>query len=123
MKNSTDIDLLFTSQTNLVTESGVHSSLYPSCHHQIILAKFDLKIFCPPPYERNVWHSKRANIDLIRRLIDNFDRNGALDNASPNRQVSIFNDTSLNIISNCIPHETIICDEIHCGSTAKSKKR
>ena len=30
---------------------------------------------------------------------------------SPNRQVSIFNDTILNIISNFIPHETIICDD------------
>ena len=27
------MDLSFTSQTNLVIESGVHSSLYPNCHH------------------------------------------------------------------------------------------
>ena len=109
--SSTCIDLLFTSQTNLVIESGVHSSLYPNCHHQIIFAKFDLRIFYPPPYERNVWHYKQANIELIRRAIDNFDWNRALDNVSPNRQVSIFNDTILNIISNFIPHETIICDD------------
>ena len=32
--SSTCIDLLFTSQTNLVIESGVHSSLYPNCLHQ-----------------------------------------------------------------------------------------
>ena len=87
----------------------MHSSLYPNCHHQIIFAKFDLRIFYPPPYERNVWHYKQANIELIRRAIDNFDWNRALDNVSPNRQVSIFNDTILNIISNFIPHETIIC--------------
>ena len=43
--SSTCIDLLFTSQNNLVIESGVHSSLYPNCHHQIIFAKFDLRIF------------------------------------------------------------------------------
>ena len=109
--SSTCIDLLFTSQTNLVIESGMHSSLYPNCHHQIIFAKFDLRIFYPPPYERNVWHYKQANIELIRRAIDNFDWNRALDNVSPNRQVSIFNDTILNIISNFIPHETIICDD------------
>ena len=54
-KNSSAcIDLLFTSQTNLLIESGVHSSLYRNCHHQIIFAKFDLRIFHPPPYERNV---------------------------------------------------------------------
>ena len=89
----TCIDLLFTLQTNLVIESGVHSSLYPNCHHQIILAKFDLRIFYSPPYERNVWYYKQANIELIRRAIDNFDWNRALDNVSPNRQVSVFNDT------------------------------
>ena len=109
--SSTCIDLLFTSQTNLVIKSGVHSSLNPNCHHQIIFAKFDLRIFYPPPYERNVWHYKQTNIELIRRPIDNFDWNRALDNVSPNRQVSIFNDTILNIISNFIPHETIICDD------------
>ena len=54
---------------------------------------------------------KQANIELIRRAIDNFDWNRALDNVSPNRQVSIFNDTILNIISNFIPHETILCDD------------
>ena len=89
----------------------MHSSLYPNCHHQIIFAKFDLRIFYPPPYERNVWHYKQANIELIRQAIDNFDWNRALDNVSPNRQVSIFNDTILNIISNFIPHETILCDD------------
>ena len=109
--SSTCIDLLFTSQTNLVIESGVHSSLYPNCHHQIIFEKFDLRIFYPPPYERNVWHYKQANTELIRRAIDNFNWNRALDNISPNRQVSIFNDTILNKISNFIPHETIICDD------------
>ena len=54
---------------------------------------------------------KQANIELIRRAIDNFDWNRALDNVSPNRQFSIFNDTILNVISNFIPHETIICDD------------
>ena len=65
-KNSTCIDILFSSQANLVIESGVHSLLYPNCHHQIIFAKFDLRVFCPPPYVRNVWHYKQANIELIR---------------------------------------------------------
>ena len=109
--SSTCIDLLFTSQTSLVIESGLHSSLYPNCHHQIIFAKFDLRIFYPVPYERHVWHYKQANIELIRRAINNFDWNRALDNVIPNRLVSIFNDTILNIISNFIPHETITCDD------------
>ena len=89
----------------------MHFSLYPNFHHQIIFAKFDLTIFYPLPYERNVWHYKQANIELTRQAIDNFDCNRALDNVSRNRQVSVFNDIILNIINNFILHETIICDD------------
>ena len=37
---SSCIDLIFTSQPNLVMESGIHSSLHSNCHHQIVFAKF-----------------------------------------------------------------------------------
>ena len=59
----------------------------------------------------NVTSPMTFNIEFIRQAIENFDWNGALDNVSLNRQVSIFNNTILNIISNFIPHETIICDD------------
>ena len=52
--SSSCIDLIFTSQPNLVMESGVQPSVQPICHHQLILAKFDLSIYYPPPYERTV---------------------------------------------------------------------
>ena len=42
------IDLIFTDQPNLVVDSGVHHSLHPNCHHQIILCKFNLMIEYPP---------------------------------------------------------------------------
>ena len=48
--SSSFIDLIFTSQPNIVVESGVHPSLRPNCHHQIIFAKFNLKIYYPLPY-------------------------------------------------------------------------
>ena len=38
------IDLIFSSQPNLVMSSGIHSSLRQNCHHQIIFAKFNLKV-------------------------------------------------------------------------------
>ena len=47
---SSCIDLIFTSQPNLVMESGVRSSLHENCHHQITYAKSTLKIDYPPPY-------------------------------------------------------------------------
>ena len=48
--SSSCVDLIFTSQPDLVMESGVHSSLNPNCHHQITYAKFNLKIHDLPPY-------------------------------------------------------------------------
>ena len=39
------IGLLFTSQPNIVMYPGIHSSLHPNCHHQIIFAKFNLTTF------------------------------------------------------------------------------
>ena len=48
------IDLIFTSQPNMVIDSGVYASFHANCHHQIIYAKFDLKIIYPPPYERTM---------------------------------------------------------------------
>ena len=70
---SSCIDLIFTSQPNLVMESGIHSLLYSNSHHQIVFAKFSLSIFYPPLYERTVWYYERANTELIRRAIDQFD--------------------------------------------------
>ena len=87
--SSSCIDLIFTSQPNIVVESGVHPFLHPNCHHQIIFAKFNLKIYYPPPYLREVWHYSDANI---------------------NEKVSLFNKMILKILNNFSPHETIICD-------------
>ena len=46
-KSSSCIDLIFTFQPNMVVNSGVHSSLHANCHHQIIFAKLDLKMYYP----------------------------------------------------------------------------
>ena len=59
--SSSCIDLVFTSQPNLVMESGVYSSLHENCHHQLVYAKFNLKVRYPPPYEREIWHYQHAN--------------------------------------------------------------
>ena len=109
--SSSCIDSIFTSQPNIIVESGVHPSLHPNCHHQIIFAKFNLKIYYPPPYLREVWHYKEANADLIKRAINNFNWEKAFSNTNINEKVSLFNKTILNILNNYIPHETIICDD------------
>ena len=70
--SSSCIDLIFTSQPNFITDSGVHSSLHSNCHHQIVLAKFNLHIVYPPPYLCEIWHYREANLRLIRRAIKEF---------------------------------------------------
>ena len=62
---SSCIDLIFTSQANMVLDSGVHSSLHPNSHHQIVFAKLNLKVFYLPLYERHVLHYKYANTAQI----------------------------------------------------------
>ena len=47
--SSSCIDLTFTTQPNMVLESGVYHSLHQNCHHQIIFAKFNLKVYYPLP--------------------------------------------------------------------------
>ena len=104
-------DLIFTLQPNLVMESGIHSSLHSSCHHQIVFAKFNLSIFYPPPYERTVRYYERANTELIRRAIDQFNWVRTLSNVNVDEKVYFFTKTLLNIIQNFILHETIIRDD------------
>ena len=108
--SSSCIDLIFTSQTNLVVESGVDPSRHHDCHHRIVFAKFNLMISYPPPYSK-VWHYREANTDLIRRRISNFNWEKAFYNTNVNKKLSIFNETILNVLSNYIPHETLTCDD------------
>ena len=109
--SSSCIDLIFTSQPNLITDSGVHSSLHSNCHHQIVFAKFNLHIVYPPPYLREIWHYREANTRLIRRAIKEFNWERAFSNTNVNEKVDIFNRTILNILSNFIPHEIIVCND------------
>ena len=89
-------------------ESAVHSSLHANCHHHITFSKFNLKIHYPPPYEREVWHYQKANVDQIRQAIGEFPWDNRFANINVNEQKELFTQTSQNIISNYIPHET--CD-------------
>ena len=62
----------FTSQPNLVVESGVYPSLYLNCQHQIVFAKLSLKTEYPPLYKCFIWDYKNANGQVINRTIENF---------------------------------------------------
>ena len=96
---------------NLVMESGVHSSLHPNCCHQVVFAKFKFFILYQPPCERSVWFYEKADVELIRKVANEFDWTRALSNAIVDEKVCYFTKTLLNIIHNFIPHERIICDD------------
>ena len=105
------VDLVFASQSNLITESGVHPSLHPNPHHKIIFAKLNLKIQYSPPYFRDLWHYQDANTNLTRRAIDIFDWDRDVINTNFNEKVFILNKTILNILSNFIPHDALTNDD------------
>ena len=72
-----------------------------------LYAKLSLKIHVPPSYKREVWHYNRAQVDLIKRSIVNFDWDKAFWSLSVNEQVGLLENTLLNIFRNFIPHESI----------------
>ena len=110
-KSVSCIDLIFSFQPNLVISSGIHSSLHQNSHHQMIFAKFKLKVYYPPSCEHEVWHFKIANTDHIKRALNGFPWERSFANLDINNTVYLFNKTINNILSNFIPHETITFDD------------
>ena len=86
-------------------------SLHPNCHHQIVYAKFDLKIHFPPAYKREIWYYGQGNTELIRRAVHKFNWQRAFSKLNKNETIYFSNKIILNIASNFIPHETVICDD------------
>ena len=101
------IDFTFTDQPNLAVDCGVHLSLHPNCHHQIIYCKFNLMIEYPPPYERSIWDYNHANQNAIAKALDQVDWNFLFFYKNVHKQVIILNRTLMNIFSNFIPNKLV----------------
>ena len=67
--------------------------------------------FLPLPYGRVVWYYQDTNNDLIQCSTSLFNWERAFSNKGVNKQISIFNETILNIMKNFIPHETKIFND------------
>ena len=96
--------------------------MHSNCRRQIVFAKFVLRVFYHSLHERNVCHHKQASIDLIRQVIDKFDRNRAMSNTCLQNEVAIFNYAILIMITNAISNETILCDDSPNWVNRKIKK-
>ena len=103
-------------------DSGVHASLHPNCHHQIVYAKLNLKTEYPPLYERLIWDYNKTDTQLLNCTIETFNWEKLLEDKNVNDQLHLFNKTMLNIFHNFISNKNIICnDKIPLGLTNKSK--
>ena len=109
--SSSCIDLIFTDQPSLAMNSGVHASLHPNCHHQIIHTSFNLNITYPPPYKRLIWVYKKADSEKIRTALDWVNCERLFNNKDVNTQVSILNETVLNVFRNYVPNKYITIDD------------
>ena len=63
--SSSCIDLIFTDQPNLSVNCGVHASLHPNCHHQIVYSRFNLDIYYAPPYQCLIWDYKITELNEL----------------------------------------------------------
>ena len=90
----------------MITNSGVHPLLHQNCHHQIIFAKVNMKIFYPSTYKRLVWDYCNADVEATNSAIESFNWEKAFDAKDIRAQVALFHETLLNIFRNFIPSRT-----------------
>ena len=85
--------------------------MYPNCHQQKIYAKFNLQIYYPLQYYKEIWHYHDANTKLTKRAVDWFNSQKTFLNKNVNKKVHIFHESILNILKIFISHENVLCEE------------
>ena len=110
-QSSSCIDLIFTDQPKLIVDTGVHPSLHSNCHHQINYYKLNLNVKYLPPYERLVWDYNKENVRSVKKSIESVNWELMFSNMSVRKQVSIFDETLINIFSNFTPNKPVTFDD------------
>ena len=87
--------------------SGVHSSLHPNYHHQIVHPSFNLNIHYPPSYQRLTWDYKKADSIKIREALHSVNWERLFDKKDLNAQVLTLNEVILNVFRNYVPNKYI----------------
>ena len=108
-KNPSCIDLIFCTQINLISESGVLPSLLTQCHHDILSAKIDLHVSLPPPFKRTMWDYKNADAASIRRSLLSIKWERCIQNRNSNSQVEFLTSSIINIFSAFCPNRVVTC--------------
>ena len=113
-QTSSCIDLIFTDQPNLMVERGVHPSLYSNCHHQITYCQYNLISVLNIHLHLSVWFG--ATIEQMLKVLKNplilVNWKVMFNNKSFHKQVSIFNETLMNIFLNFTPNKLVTFDDL-----------
>ena len=108
-KSPSCIDVIFCSQPNLISESGVLPSLLPQCHHGITFAKINFNVKLPPPYKRSMWDYKNADVTNIRRSLSSVNWERSIRHKNVNNQVEFLTNSIESVFSNFCPNRIIEC--------------
>ena len=117
------IDLIITDQPNLFVDFGVHPSLYPKSHHQIVFGTINLSVPRPPPYKRTVWKHDKAEIGMINSELSSINWSDRFDELDVDQAVDSFTKCFMSVITQHIPNREITCcDRDALGSQTKLRK-
>ena len=108
------INLVFCTNTNVISKHGVDVSIFEKCHHNIIFGKIDIRVPFLPAYVHEVWDYSKANAKNIKKVISSFNWNKAFENLSIDVKVELLNKNLLSIFRNYIPNKKIKAD--YCQS-------
>ena len=109
-ESSSCIDLIFATSPNLIREIGVELSIFENCHYNLIYGIIDFKVPLPPPYLREVWDYKSANVNHIQSAVSSIDWEFLFHGANVNKNVDILNGCPKNIFHNFIQNRIIKCN-------------
>ena len=60
---------IFAAGPNLIRETGVELCIFEKRHYNLIYDIIDFKGHLPPPYLREVWDYKNANVSHIQSVV------------------------------------------------------
>ena len=116
-------DLIFCSQRNLITESGVLQSLLSQCHHNIIFANIELNVKLPPPYKRTMWDYKNFDSISIRHSLSPVNWARFILYRNPNNQAEFLSNCIKNTFSNHCPSKVFTCHHKDAPRWMTSEKK
>ena len=102
---SSFIDLVFSSNMSFIRNHGIEQSIFEKCHRSILCGALDFIVPQNPPYCREIWDYKDADIESIQNAVSNIDWSEACRIKNANENCKVLTNTLMDIFRNCIPHK------------------